>query len=172
MNSKRSVVFHDHEQWFSINSSPGRVIVKVIVFHDHEPWFSFTWKSLTMFGWSRVFMIRTSRNNFWRLPGFSWNVKIVDFFPGAQSHLCFIDDLDGDLLAGGDVLGKLHLGEVSFPDGFKKPVFSYVGLLACPPPGHSGARFALTNIKVKNTPEVFRKHIFKFTPPFESLGVF
>ena len=87
-------------------------------------------------------------------------------------HLCFVDDLDGDLLAGGDVLGKLHLGEVSFPDGFKKPVFSYVGLLACPPPGHSGARFALTNIKVKNTPEVFRKHIFKFTPPFESLGVF
>ena len=70
------------------------------------------------------------------------------------------------------MLGKLHLGEVSFPDGFKKPVFSYVGLLACPPPGHSGARLALTNIKVKNTPEVFRKHIFKFTPPFESLGVF
>jgi len=47
----------------------------------------------------------------------------------------------GPVLAG--LLGKLHLGEVSFPDGFKKPVFSYVGLLACPSPGHSGARFAL-----------------------------
>ena len=87
-------------------------------------------------------------------------------------YLCFIDDLDGDLLAGGDVFGELHLGEVALPDGLEQPIFSYVGLLSRSTPAHSGARFALTNIKVKNTPEVFRKHIFKFTPPFESLGVF
>ena len=62
-------------------------------------------------------------------------------------YLCFIDDLDGDLLASGDVFGELDLGKVALPDGLEQPVFSYVWLLSRSSPAHSGARFSLTNIK-------------------------
>ena len=63
-------------------------------------------------------------------------------------YLCFVDDLDGDLLAGGDVFGELHLGEVALPDGLEQPIFSYVGLLSRSTPAHSRAWFALTNIRL------------------------
>ena len=64
-----------------------------------------------------------------------------------KSYLCLIDDLDGDLLASRDVFGKLDLGKVALPDRLEQPVFSYVWLLSRSTPAHSGARFALTNIK-------------------------
>ena len=62
-------------------------------------------------------------------------------------YLCFVDDLDGNLLASGDVLGKLDLGKVALPDGLEQPIFSYVRLLSSSAPAHSGAWLALTNIK-------------------------
>ena len=63
-------------------------------------------------------------------------------------HLCFVDDLDGDLLAGGDMLGELDLGEVALADGLEQPVLADVRLLPRPSPRHPGARLALTNVKL------------------------
>ena len=38
---------------------------------------SITWNSFTMLGWSTVFIIRTSRNSFCKLPGFSWVLSMI-----------------------------------------------------------------------------------------------
>ena len=46
-----------------------------------------------MFGWSRVFMIRTSRNNFWRLPGFSWIIKVGGFGTYFLDYLNFEENV-------------------------------------------------------------------------------
>ena len=61
--------------------------------------------------------------------------------PGVQLGL--VDDLDGHLLPGGDVFGKLDLGEVSLADGLEKAILPDVGLLSGPPAGDPGARLAL-----------------------------
>ena len=63
-------------------------------------------------------------------------------------HLCFVDDLDGDLLASGDMLGELDLGEVALADGLEQPVLADVRLLPRPSPRHPGARLALANVKL------------------------
>ena len=38
---------------------------------------SITWNNFTMLGWSTVFIIRTSRNSFCKLPGFNWVLSMI-----------------------------------------------------------------------------------------------
>ena len=52
----------------------------------------------------------------------NWLKIILEHFTKTcyqKVHLCFVDDLDGDLLAGGDMLGELDLGEVALADGLE-----------------------------------------------------
>lgn len=74
------------------------------------------------------------------------NLHFFGYFDLFKIYLCFIDDLDGNLLASGDVFGELHLGEVALPDRLQQPIFSYVWLLPCSTPADSRAWLALINV--------------------------
>ena len=49
----------------------------------------YTWKSLTIFGWSRVFIILTSLNSFCKLPGFSWVLSMILIATSLPVGICF-----------------------------------------------------------------------------------
>ena len=93
---------------------------------------------------------------------------VIHLLQTARVELCFVDDLDGHLLPGGDVLGQLDLGEVSLADGLEQSVLADVGLVAASAPAaHAGGGGAVAALKRKETPlKLVRGKLFEFENGF------
>ena len=75
----------------------------------------------------------------------------------AGVKLRFINDLDGNLFASGNVLGQLDLGKVTLTNGLQKSIFADVRLLSRPAARHAGARLTLQEENIFSN---FQKKIF------------
>ena len=72
------------------------------------------------------------------------------FLQTARVKLRLVDDLDGHLFAGRNVLRQLDLGKVPLADRFQKSVLADVGLLPGPAARHAGTRLPLQKIFLAN----------------------